>query len=70
MFVRAKKIRGNQYYYVVESARKDGRVEQRVRSYLGSYRTAKQQIKLLYRDSRDCGKLLNRLEALNQQCSA
>ena len=44
MFVRSKKIKGNQYYYVCESTRKDGKVEQRVRAYLGSYRNAKQQI--------------------------
>jgi hypothetical protein len=70
MFVRSKKIKGNQYYYVVESLRRDGVVEQKVRAYLGSYKNAKQQIKLLYRNSRDFGKLLNRLEELNQQCSS
>lgn len=69
MFVRNKKIKGNQYYYVVENSRRDGVVEQKVKAYLGSYRTAKRQIKLLYGDSRDLGKLLNRLEELNQQCS-
>ena len=66
MFVRSKKIKGNRYYYVCESKREHGKVEQRVKAYLGTYQTAKQQIKLLYRDSTLSSKLLNRLETLHK----
>ena len=68
MFVRSKKIKGNQYYDVVESLRRDGVVQQKVRAYLGSYKDAKQQIKLLYRGD-VFKKLSQRLEQLHQQHS-
>lgn len=56
MFVRSKRIKGNQYYYVCESVRKDGKVQQQVRNYLGSYHNAERQLKILYQ-----GDILSRL---------
>jgi hypothetical protein len=35
-FVRSKKIKGNLYYYLVESKRVNGRVMQKVLRYFGS----------------------------------
>ena len=35
-FVRTKKIKGNKYYYLVESRRVGGAVVQRVLKYLGA----------------------------------
>lgn len=67
MFLRVKQIKGNCYYYAVESIRKNKKVEQRVFAYLGSYRKAKQQIKLQFaKDSDLLKKLCNRLEELHQ----
>ena len=67
MFLRVKQIKGNCYYYAVESIRKDKKVEQRVRAYLGSYHKAKQQIKLQFaKDTHLLKKLCNRLEELHQ----
>ncbi len=66
MFVRAKKIKGNQYYYVCESARKNEKVEQIVRAYLGSFKKASQRIKVLYKGDVQL-RLLQRLEHLHQK---
>ncbi|MBW3015033.1 hypothetical protein KY330_01300 [Candidatus Woesearchaeota archaeon] len=35
MFVRVKKIKGNEYLYVVENSWKNGKVKQKVRKYIG-----------------------------------
>ncbi len=35
-FIRSKKIKGKQYYYIVESYWKNGRSQQRVLMYLGT----------------------------------
>ena len=40
-FIRTKKIKGQTYYYRVESYLKDGRVKQRVLEYLGKEIPAK-----------------------------
>lgn len=40
-FVRTKVIKGTTYYYLVEGYRQDGKVRQKVLSYLGKYPTVK-----------------------------
>jgi len=36
MFIRVKKIKGKEYYYLVKNTRKDGKVCQKVVKYLGT----------------------------------
>ncbi len=35
MFIRAKKVKGHQYYYLVENSRNSGKHRQRIVDYLG-----------------------------------
>lgn len=47
-FIRQKRIKGRNYYYLVEGVRKkEGKVQQRVLQYLGSYQDAVKAIKKL-----------------------
>ncbi len=36
MFIRKKKVRGKNYYYIVENKLVDGKVKQKVLMYLGN----------------------------------
>lgn len=40
-FIRTKRIRGIEYYYLVESYRVDGKIHQRVLAYLGRHSTVR-----------------------------
>jgi hypothetical protein len=44
MFIRVKKIRGREYYYLVENKRHGDRVKQKVLKYLGTTRPTAQVI--------------------------
>lgn len=48
MFLRAKKVKGNRYYYLVESRRKDGKVAQIIFDYLGNYQRARKRLRSTY----------------------
>ena len=39
MFIRKKKVRGKNYYYIVENKLVDGKVKQKVLMYLGNTET-------------------------------
>ncbi|GEM_PF-6695277 len=70
MFLRAKQVKGNCYYYICETSRENGKVTQKVQNYLGNYQVAKRNLSLLFRDSPLFGKLVNRLEQLHQRSIA
>ncbi|MFH1403554.1 MAG: hypothetical protein ABIH11_04715 [Candidatus Altiarchaeota archaeon] len=44
MFVRKKRIKGREYYYLVKSVRRDGRVSQEFVEYLGSEAPSPRQL--------------------------
>lgn len=43
-FIRTKNIKGNEYYYLVESYRKNGRMHQRTIKYLGKKKPTEKEI--------------------------
>ena len=45
-FLRTKKIKNKNYYYIVESYRKDGKIKQRVIMYVGTIETMLNKINL------------------------
>lgn len=46
-FIRAKKVNGSRYFYLVENSWSDGKVKQQVIQYLGKADTALQKLKSL-----------------------
>ena len=49
VFVRKKKIKGREYYYLVRSTRKDGRVR-KVEHYIGLNPPSKKDLKKYYKE--------------------
>ena len=47
MFIRTKKKDGRIYYYLVESIRRDSKVQQKVLMYLGTAETLFKKLKLI-----------------------
>lgn len=47
MFIRKKKKDGKVYYYIVESIRKNNKVQQKVLMYLGTAETLYKKLKLI-----------------------
>lgn len=55
-YIRRKKVDGNWYFYLVEGARIDGKVRQRVIAYLGKYETVGAAYLHWVRESRKPGR--------------
>ena len=46
VFLRTKKIKGKNYYYIVEAFRKGGKIKQKVVMYVGTVETMLKKLKL------------------------
>lgn len=45
VFIRSKRIKGREYYYLVKSARRGGKVQQIILEYLGSKYPSREELK-------------------------
>ena len=52
MFIRTKKQGNQEYYYLVESYREDGKVRQRVLKYLGKDKPSPRELNRIIKEAR------------------
>lgn len=46
VFLRTKKIKGKNYYYIVEALRENGKIKQRVLMYVGTVETMLKKLRI------------------------
>jgi hypothetical protein len=57
-YVRRKRLKGHDYYYLVESFRRDGKVKTRTLKYLGTSPKVPAQYQYLFESKRNRSQLL------------
>jgi len=55
MFIRAKKIDGRTYYYLVEGRREGGKVRQKILKYLGVKQPSREELERIIKEVKGGG---------------